>query len=105
CPCSLPYTCTSPTTTYPLTVYTLQDDYANPVDPPATLTFTQYCVTDFQVQGWNGAAWVTLGSVSGNNLVKRTVNFSAYTTKRIRINITAALASYSRITEIEAWTP
>src|SRR6266540_4284216 len=86
-------------------VYTLQDNFANPVDPPATLTFTQYGVTDFQVQGWNGAAWVTLGAVSGNNLVKRTVNFSASTTTRIRINITGALASYSRITEIEAWTP
>jgi hypothetical protein len=47
--------------------------------------------------------WVTLGSVSGNNLVKRTVNFSAATTDRIRINVTNALASYSRITEVEAW--
>src|SRR5204863_3015225 len=74
------------------------------VDPPATLTFTQYGVTDFQVQGWNGAAWVTLGAVSGNNLVKRTVSFAAFSTNRIRVNITAALASYSRITEIEAWT-
>ncbi len=46
---------------------------------------------------------MTLGSVSGNNLVKRTVNFSAYTTDRIRINVTAALAGYSRITEVEAW--
>jgi hypothetical protein len=86
-------------------VYTLQDNYVNPVDPPATLTFTQYGVTDFQVQGWNGAAWVTLGAISGNNLVKRTVSFAAFSTARIRINITAALASYSRITEIEAWTP
>jgi hypothetical protein len=85
-------------------VYTLQDNFANPVDPPATLTFTQYGVTDFQVQGWNGAAWVTLGAVSGNNLVKRTVSFTAFSTDRIRVNITAALASYSRITEIEAWT-
>jgi streptogramin lyase len=85
-------------------VYTLQDNYANPVDPPATLTFTQYGVTDFQVQGWNGAAWVTLGAVSGNNLVKRTVSFAAFSTDRIRVNITGALASYSRITEIEAWT-
>ena len=86
-------------------VYTLQDNFTSPVDPPATLTFTQYGVTDFQVQGWNGAAWVTLGAVSGNNLVKRTVSFAAFSTNRIRINITGALASYSRITEIEAWTP
>ena len=84
-------------------VYTLQDNYANPVEPTDTLTFTQYGVTGFTVQGWTGSSWTTLATVSGNNLVKRTVNFNAYTTSRIRINVTAALASYSRITEIEAW--
>jgi len=86
-------------------VYILQDNYPSPVEPTDTMTFTQYGVTDFQVQGWNGTAWVTLGTVSGNNLVKRTVSFAAFSTNRIRINITGALASYSRITEIEAWTP
>jgi hypothetical protein len=55
------------------------------------------------VQGWNGSSWVTLGSVSGNNLVKRTLNFSAFTTDRVRINVTASLAIFSRITEVEAW--
>jgi hypothetical protein len=44
-----------------------------------------------------------LGSVSGNNLVKRTVSFSAFTTDRIRLNITGALYSYARVTEVEAW--
>jgi hypothetical protein len=67
------------------------------------MTFTQYGITAYTVQGWNGSARVTLGSVSGNNLVKRTVNFSAYTTDRIRINVTGSLVSYSRITEVEAW--
>ena len=86
-------------------VYTLQDNYTNPVDPSDTLTFTLYGVTAFQVQGWNGSAWVNLGAaVTGNNLVKRTVNFTAFTTTMIRVNITAALASYSRLTEVEAWT-
>jgi hypothetical protein len=84
-------------------VYTVQDNYPNPVEPTDTMTFTLYGITAFTVQGWNGSAWVTLGSVIGNNLVKRTVNFSAYTTDRIRISVTAALASYSRITEVEAW--
>ena len=84
-------------------VYTVQDNYANPVEPTDTMTFSLYGITDFTVQGWNGSTWVTLGTVSGNNLVKRTVNFAAYTTDRIRINVTAALASYSRITEVEAW--
>jgi Bacterial Ig-like domain (group 3)/PQQ-like domain len=84
-------------------VYTLQDNYTSPVEPTDTLTFGLYGVTDFTVQGWNGASWVTLGSVSGNHLVKRTVNFAATTTDRIRINVTNALSSFSRITEVEAW--
>ena len=65
--------------------------------------FTKYGVTDFNVQAWNGSSWVTLGTVAGNNLVMRTVNFTAFTTDRIRINITGALASYSRLVEVEAW--
>jgi hypothetical protein len=85
-------------------VYTVQDNYANPIEPTDTTTFTLYGITAFTVQGWNGSGWVTLGSsVSGNNLVKRTVNFSAYTTDRIRIKVSASLAGYSRITEVEAW--
>jgi hypothetical protein len=36
-------------------------------------------------------------------VVKRTVNFSRYTTNKIRINITAGRASYSRTTEIDVW--
>ena len=86
-------------------VYTVQDNYTNPVDPPANLTFTLYGLTAFQVQGWNGAAWVNLGAaVAGNNLVKRAVNFAAFTTNAIRVNVTGAVDGYARITEIEAWT-
>ena len=86
-------------------VYTLQDNYPNPVDPPDNLTFILYGVTAFQVQGWNGAAWVNLGAaVTGNNLVKPPVNFAAFTTNQIRVNITAALAGTRGSTEIEAWT-
>lgn len=84
-------------------VYTLQDNYTNPIEPTDTLTFNTYGITDFTVQGWDGSAWVTLATVSGNNLVKRTVSFAAYTTDRIRINITNGLDGWSRITEIEAW--
>jgi PKD repeat protein len=85
-------------------VYTLQDNVSSPLPPTDSMTFTQYGITDFTVQGSNGGgSWVTLGTVSGNNLVKRTVNFSATTVDRIRINVTGALAGYSRITEIEAW--
>jgi hypothetical protein len=31
------------------------------------------------------------------------VSFAAFTTDRIRVNVTSALAGYSRIIEIEAW--
>ena len=37
------------------------------------------------VQAWTGSAWTTLATVTGNNLVKRTVTFAPFTTDRIRI--------------------
>jgi hypothetical protein len=84
-------------------VYTVQDNYASPVEPTDTQTFSLYGVTAFTVQGLQGRKWVTLATVAGNNLVKRTVNFAPFATNRIRINVTHALGSYSRITEVEAW--
>jgi hypothetical protein len=69
------------------------------------MTFTKYGVTSFQVQGWNGSTWVTLASVTGNNLVKRTVTLAApYTTDRIRVVVNGtADRTWSRVAEIEAW--
>ena len=84
-------------------VYSVQDNYTSPVEPTATMTFSLYGLKSFQVQGWNGSSWVTLGSVTGNNLVKRTVTFTPYTTSKIRVNITGASDGWSRATEIEAW--
>jgi len=84
-------------------VYTVQDNYQSPQPATDTTTFTQYGVTDFNVQGWDGSQWVTLATVSGNNLVKRTVTFNAFTTSRIRINVTGALYYVSRIVEVEAY--
>jgi hypothetical protein len=86
-------------------VYTLQDNYASPSPPTDTMTFTQYGITDFAVQSGVGNTWSTLATVAGNNLVKRTVTFAPITTDRIRIRVTGALLVYSRITEVEAWTP
>lgn len=84
-------------------VYSVQDDYANPVEPGDTTTFSSFGLTDFFVQGWDGSNWVTLGTVTGNNLVKRTVSFPAFATGSIRVIVTGALNAYSRIVEIEAW--
>jgi hypothetical protein len=70
------------------------------------MTFTLRGDTAFAVQTWNGSAWITQGSVTGNNLIKRTVSFTATTTTKIRVNITAAASGkYSFLTEVEAWTP
>jgi hypothetical protein len=67
------------------------------------MTFTSFGVTDFDVQGWNGSMWVTLGTVTGNNLVKRTVSFPPTSISRVRVVVNSALLHYSRIVEIEAW--
>jgi M6 family metalloprotease-like protein len=85
-------------------VYSVQDNYLNPVEPTDSMAFTLRGITSFQVQGFNGTGWVTLATVTGNNLVKRTVSFAPYPTDRIRINILGALATWSRVTEVEAWT-
>jgi hypothetical protein len=84
-------------------VYSVQDNYTAPVEPSDTKTFTLYGLKGFQVQGWNGSSWVTLATVSNNNLVKRTVNITPYTTSKIRISTTASVDGYSRIVEVEAF--
>jgi hypothetical protein len=84
-------------------VYTLQDNYTSPVEPSDSLTFAVYGNTHFSVEGWNGASWTVLSTISNNNLVKRTVSFAPFTTDRIRINITAARSVWSMLTEVEAW--
>lgn len=86
-------------------VFTLQDNYASPIEPTDTLTFSQYGITDFQVQYDSGGGWVTVpgGSVTSNNLVKRKFTFTSITTSRIRVLVNNSLAHWSRITEIEAY--
>jgi hypothetical protein len=84
-------------------VYSVQDNYNSPVEPGDSLTFHDWGATAFNVEGWNGSGWTLLGSVSGNNLVKRTVTFAPFTTDRIRITVLAAANVWSLITEVEAW--
>jgi hypothetical protein len=74
----------------------VQDDYVNPVEPTDSMLFTLRGITDFLVQGFDGTNWVTLSTVTGNNLVKRRVAFAPFATNRIRIYVTGALASWSR---------
>jgi hypothetical protein len=88
-------------------VFTVQDNYGAPVEPTETLGFTGYGITSYQVQYWNGTAWLDVpgGSVVGNSLVWRKFVFSPVTTDRIRVLVGASLYNYARIVEVEAWTP
>ena len=98
-------------------LFSIQDSFATPSIPTLTTTFTKYGVTAFAVQYCQdttaltctatGAGWVTVpnGSIAANNLVWRTITFPAVTTDRIRVQITATPDGYSRLAEIEAYTP
>ena len=87
-------------------VVTLQDNYGAPSEPTLAMTFRSYGMRDFDVQYWTGSAWQTVpgGQITGNSNVWRTVTFAAVSTSRIRILVTNALASYSRIVEVEAYS-
>jgi hypothetical protein len=88
-------------------VFSVQDAYTSPAEPTSTMTFTKYGLTAFRLEFWTGAAWAPIsgGTVSGNNLVWRTFTFVPVATSKIRVVVNAALNSWSRITEIEAYTP
>jgi RHS repeat-associated protein len=86
-------------------LFMVQDNYANPSEPTENMTFTSYGLTAFEVQYWNGSAWVNVpgGSVTGNDKVWKKLTFSAITTTKIRVLSSAAPDGYSRVTEVEAW--
>jgi hypothetical protein len=48
-------------------VFSVQDNYASPIDPTPSTTFTSYGLRDFEVQYWNGSAWVDVpgGAIRG----------------------------------------
>lgn len=86
-------------------VFTMQDNDQNPSDPTLAMTFVQDGITDFEVQYWTGAAWITVpnGSVTGNNKVWRQFTFSPIATSKIRVLVNNALNTRSRIVELEAY--
>ncbi|MDY0747258.1 PKD domain-containing protein [Paucibacter sp. R3-3] len=88
-------------------VFTLQDNSSSPSVPTLAMTFSNYGITDFSVQYWNGAAWVAVpgGNVTGNNKVWRQFSFAPITTQRIRVQVNNSAYYLSRIAEVEAWTP
>jgi subtilisin family serine protease len=86
-------------------VFGVQDNYANPLEPTTTMTWTLYGLPDFQVQYWNGSSWVDVpsGNVMGNNRIWRKFTFSPITTSKIRVVGNNALYGHSRLTEVEAY--
>jgi hypothetical protein len=94
-----------PKTIGEIDVYTIQDNFATPTDPTDTLTFLRYGIVAYDVQYWNGAAWVTVpgGSVASNNRVWRRFVFTPVTTSRIRVLVRGALGGHSRVIEVEAY--
>jgi|GEM_PF-390263 len=88
-------------------VYTVQDNYASPSEPTESMTFSLYGLTAYEVQYWNGTSWTDVpgGNVSGNNKVWRKFTFSPITTSKIQVLTHASVDGYTRIPEVEAWTP
>lgn len=76
-----------------------------PVEPTESMTFTTQGITAFDVLYWNGASWLIAASVTGNTKVWCKSTFAPVKTDKILIQINAALGSYSKIAEIEAYTP
>src|SRR5712691_7759898 len=72
-----------------------------------TLTSTDnmasYGLNDFTVQYWDGAAWQTVTTVTGNGFVWRQFTYTPFTTTKIRINCTVSADSTYRLVEVEAW--
>ena len=88
-------------------VFTLQDNWGGSTEPTQAMTFSQWGVTAYEVQYWDGAAWVTVngGNITGNNKIWRRFTFAPVNTTKIRVLTHAAADGYSRLTEIEAYEP
>lgn len=83
----------------------VQYNYANPSEPTEAMSFSLYGLSGYDVQCWNGSAWVNVtgGSITGNNKVWRKLTFSTITTTKIRVLTNASPDGVSRLTEVAAW--
>ena len=57
-----------PRTISEVRLFSVQDNYTDPLEPTATQTFSLYGLTGFTVQYWDGAQWLTVpgGTITGN---------------------------------------
>jgi hypothetical protein len=86
-------------------VYTVQNNFKSPVEPTPSTPADIYGIKDFDVQYWNGSAWVTVpgGSVTNNDKAMRVFAFPEITTSKIRVVVNMGRVYFSRITEVEAF--
>ncbi|SEO80149.1 alpha-L-rhamnosidase [Actinacidiphila rubida] len=64
-------------------------------------SFSDGVPVDFTVQTWDGSAWVTQATVTGNSSVYRWVPFtSAVTTTQVRLTVTATQDGFTRVAEL-----
>jgi hypothetical protein len=95
-----------PKTIEEVDLYFHQDYSHGPMtDPSETLT-SVYAMTDFDVEYWDGSAWVTLpgGQVRGNTLVWRRFRFAPVTTTALRVWLIGSASGGAAIQEVEAYT-
>jgi hypothetical protein len=89
-------------------VYTLKNSPNNGSVVNDTTLATSYGITNFNVQYWDGGAWVTVpgGAVLGNTLAKRRFIFiTPITTTQIRVVVNGSADNlFSRVVEIEAFS-
>jgi hypothetical protein len=88
-------------------VYTLKNQPNNGSVVNDTTPATSYGITNFNVQYWDGSAFVDVpgGAVTGNTLARRKFVFPTITTDRIRVVVNdSADHLFSRIVEIEAFS-
>ncbi len=87
-------------------VFMLQDNYASPIEPDLSTTFSKFGLRGFEVQYINAFGfWTDVpdGEVSVNDKVWRQFKFPALKTKTIRVLVNNTPDGYSRIVEVEAW--
>jgi hypothetical protein len=92
-----------------INVFSVQDAWLAPSEPTGAMTFSNFGLIDFDVQYWlvSAGGWVTVpgGAIRNNNRVWKSVWFPPAATSSIRIVVYRAGDGFTRITEVEAWTP
>ncbi len=87
-------------------VYTVQNDFRNPVVPDENTDASLYGIQDFEVQAWNGLLWVTVpgGTITGNTKAMRVITLNTpVTTTGIRVLVNMGRVHFSRIVEVECY--